>query len=105
MNIETKERDGGVTFECRVLPRAGKNAVRGERGGVLQVALSAPPVDGRANEELISFLSDILSVSKSRISILRGDRSRTKLVLILGITREKFISTLVTGGQSSVVEN
>ncbi|HPM41183.1 MAG TPA: DUF167 domain-containing protein [bacterium] len=94
MTIETKERGGGITFECRVLPRAGRNAVRGERGGVLQVALSAPPVDGRANEELVSFLSDILSISKSRISILRGERSRTKLVLILGLTRENLIDRI-----------
>lgn len=86
LNIQQKE--DGVTIECYVTPRAGKSRIKGERNGALAVALAAPPVEGRANEELIKFMAEVLSVSPSRISILRGQTGRAKLLFIKGLSKE-----------------
>ncbi|MBN1283093.1 MAG: YggU family protein [Proteobacteria bacterium] len=85
--LKINERKDGVTIECRVSPRAGRSRVKGMRDGVLQVALAAPPVEGAANDEIIELLSKELGVPRSRISILRGARSRTKVVLIQGVDK------------------
>ena len=84
MRSPIQERDDGVTIECRVSPRAGRSRLKGVAGGVLMVALAAPPVEGAANDELVALLSKELAIPKSRISILRGRRSRKKVVQIQG---------------------
>lgn len=84
--LTLRERPDGVTIECRVTPRASRNAIKGVRDGVLQIALNAPPIEGRANEALIEFISDRLRIPRSRISILGGEHGRNKVVLIQGIT-------------------
>ncbi|HPQ80104.1 MAG TPA: DUF167 domain-containing protein [bacterium] len=94
MELVVKERADGVTFECRVAPRAGKSAVKGVRNGALHLALGAPPVDGRANEELVKYLATLLRVSKSRVFILSGERGRTKLVFIQGIKPDELLCAL-----------
>jgi len=81
--LKISESSDGITIECRVSPRAGKSRIKGEVDGILLVALAAPPVEGAANDELIALLSKELAVPKSRISILRGRRSRKKVVRIM----------------------
>ena len=78
-----------MTIECYVTPRAAKNKIKGERNGALAIALNAPPVEGKANEALIEFIAEILSIPKSRISIIRGETSRNKLVFVKGIAKKK----------------
>ncbi|HVM76384.1 MAG TPA: DUF167 domain-containing protein [Candidatus Saccharimonadales bacterium] len=80
---------GTVSFVVRVQPRAGRDAVAGTLGGALKIRLSAPPVDGRANEALIEFLSSILKTSKSAVRIRSGEQSRSKRVEIFGVTRQQ----------------
>ncbi|MFA4973170.1 MAG: DUF167 domain-containing protein [bacterium] len=92
--MKIRERDNGVTIECRVTPRAGKSRIKGVRDGVLMVALAAAPVDGAANEELIEFLSDELRIPKSRISIISGEKSRDKVVLIQGINTMNLLNSV-----------
>lgn len=92
--LRIQERNDGVIFECYVTPRASKNRIKGIRDGALAVALAAPPVEGRANEALIEFLAERLSIPKSRISILRGESSRKKLLFIEGIKSEDVIRAL-----------
>jgi uncharacterized protein len=75
-------RDGGVTLCIRVKPRASKSHVLGEREGELEVAVAAPPVDGKANQELVRVLADYFDVPKSAIEIARGESGRSKLVRI-----------------------
>ncbi len=73
-----------VTLSIRIQPRASKNElVRREDGG-LKIRLTAPPVDGAANEALIRFLADTLSISKSQVEIISGHTSRDKIVRIHG---------------------
>jgi uncharacterized protein len=80
-----KEGPEGITFQVRVLPRSSRNQVAGVSGGVLKIKLTAPPVEGAANEMLIEFLSEKLKISKSKISIVRGQSSKSKTVMASGI--------------------
>ena len=78
----------------RVYPGAARNEVVGFKGEVLQVRVSAPPVKGKANEELIAFLSKVLGVSRSRIGIIRGHTARNKVVAIGGLSQEDAMKRL-----------
>lgn len=90
MGLNIQEKSGGITITCRVTPRSGRTAIRGVRNGALCVALAAPPVEGRANDALIEFLAKSLSLPRSNISIIRGEKGRDKVVFIRGITPETF---------------
>lgn len=87
--IEIRERENGLTISCYVTPKSSKTKIRGERDGALTIALTAPPTDGRANKELIEFLSKILKVPKSNISIIKGEGSRKKVVFVRGISKNE----------------
>jgi len=80
----------------RVYPGATRNEVVGFKGEVLQVRVSAPPVKGKANEELIAFLSKVLGVSKSRVGIIRGHTARNKVVAIGGLSQEDAMKRLLS---------
>jgi uncharacterized protein len=71
-----------ATLSVRIQPRASKNEVVSMEHGGLKIRLTAPPVDGAANEALIRFLADTLSVAKSRVEIVSGHTSREKVVSI-----------------------
>jgi uncharacterized protein (TIGR00251 family) len=83
--LQIHGRDGVITFEVRVAPRASRNRIVGTREGALKVALTAPPVDGAANEALRKLIAKSLGVSKSSVEIIRGERARTKLVRVYGV--------------------
>jgi len=79
----------GSAIAIRVTPRASDNKITEVLDdGTVKIHLSAPPVDNEANEQLITFLSDVLSVAKSRIEIVAGSTGRDKLVSILDIDLE-----------------
>jgi len=84
--LRVREMNGRVRFGVRVQPRASRSELAGEYGDALRVRLSAPPVDGAANDELVNFLASIFAVSRRAITILAGESSRSKLVEIEGIT-------------------
>ncbi len=70
-------------------PGAKKNEVLRFVGGVWHIKVAAPPIEGKANKELVEFLSKILGVSKSRISVDKGVTARRKLITIDGLTAEQ----------------
>ena len=76
----------GCTLTVRVHPGARRNAVTGFHDGALKIALTSPPVDGRANEALIAFLTAALKLPKNNIALVTGATSRTKLLRITGRT-------------------
>jgi hypothetical protein len=78
----------------RVTPRAGRSAVAGVRDGVLLIKLAAAPVDGAANEALVALLSDVLHIPKRSIRIKSGERSRTKVVEIDGVSEDDVLGRL-----------
>jgi len=84
--IPIRDTPQGATFAIRVQPRARKNAIVGERGDALKLALTAPPVEGRANEACIEFLAEFLKVPRSSITIAAGQSSRNKVIRVRGLT-------------------
>jgi uncharacterized protein (TIGR00251 family) len=80
--------DGVVTFAVKVHPRAKKNAITGELGGTLKLSLTAPPIDGRANEACIEFLAKLLKVPRSSVTIASGQNSRNKVIRVAGVTAQ-----------------
>jgi len=76
----------GVRLEVTVVPKASRNAVLGEYQGRLKIALTAPPVDGQANEALIEFLAKLVHVPKRDLFIVRGSKGKRKSVVIVGKT-------------------
>ena len=93
--LEVQEREGTAVFSVRVQPRASKDEISGEMAGALKVRLHAPAVENRANEALIEFLAGLLKMPKSAVRILGGERGRTKLVEIRGVTRQQILALLV----------
>jgi uncharacterized protein (TIGR00251 family) len=92
--IPVQKSDTGVSFVIKVHPRAKKNAITGELGDALKVALTAPPVEGKANEACIEFFAKLLKVPRSSVSIASGQNSRNKVIRVTGLTsqqvRERF---------------
>ncbi len=83
--IPVRDGDKGATFAVRVQPRASRNAIAGQVGEALKIALTAPPVEGRANEACIEFLANLLKVPRSSVTIASGESSRNKVVRIAGM--------------------
>jgi len=82
----TTDVPGGVVLSVRVIPRSGRAGLAGARDGALLVRLTAPPVEGAANAELIEILADAIGVPKRAISIASGERGRSKRVKVDGVT-------------------
>ncbi|MBX2988487.1 MAG: YggU family protein [Bdellovibrionaceae bacterium] len=68
-----------------IQPKASRNEIIGPHNGALKIRIQAPPIDGRANEELIEFLADVLGLAKRQLSLVRGDGARQKTVDISGL--------------------
>ena len=75
----------GTAMQIRLQPRARRTGLLGVLGERLKIAVSGPPVDGKANAELCRFLADTLGVAKSAVTILQGETSREKTVLVRGL--------------------
>jgi uncharacterized protein (TIGR00251 family) len=84
-------------LDIRVIPRAGRSGVAGLRDGAVLMRLAAPPVDGAANDELISVLSKALDVPRRDIVIVSGERSRLKRVRVAGMDRARVVAILCGG--------
>ncbi|MEW6739271.1 MAG: DUF167 domain-containing protein [Nitrospirota bacterium] len=80
----TKVKDG-IIIQVKVIPRSSKKEIAGVEGNTIKIKLTAPPVEGAANEQLIELLSETLSIKKGNIEIVKGDSSRYKTVKIKGV--------------------
>ncbi len=97
-------------ISLRVYPNASRNEMVGFTDGVLRVKVSAPPIKGKANRELITFLSRLLGVGKGSVNIIKGHTTRNKVVAIDGLSREEALRRLLlkpfssgsAGGKSQV---
>ncbi len=85
--IPVCESAKGITFVVKVHPRARKNAITGIVGDALKLALTAPPVEGRANQAVIEFFADLFAIPRSSVTIASGETSRNKVVRIAGISK------------------
>ena len=84
--ISFNESPGGVTFAVKVHPRGKKDAITGELGDALKLSLTAPPVEGRANQACIDFFAKLLNLPRSSITIAAGESGRRKLIRITGLS-------------------
>ena len=84
----------GVALAVRVMPRAGVTKIAGIRNDRLLVRLAAAPVDGAANDALLTFLSKALAIPSRHISMTTGHKSRDKTILLSGLTRADVESRL-----------
>lgn len=87
----------GVEISVRVIPRARRSELAGERHGELLIRLAAPPVDGAANQALIAFLSEQLDCPQRTIALVGGQASRSKRLTIEGISETKARTALLAG--------
>jgi len=87
--LYVKEDQDGVLFKVRVQPRAAKNQVAGLYEDALKLRLTAPPVDGEANEACRAFLAGLLDVPRSRVEIVSGHTGRSKMIKVTGVSAEK----------------
>ena len=81
-----EERGDSVRIRVRVQPRASRTEIVGEHDGALRVRITAPPVEGEANEALIRFFAKRLRVARSRIEVIAGASSRSKVLEVDGVT-------------------
>ncbi|HEY6308066.1 MAG TPA: DUF167 domain-containing protein [Candidatus Angelobacter sp.] len=85
--VAVRDTTGGVTFAVKVHPRARKNAITGAVGDALKLSLTAPPVEGRANQAVIEFFADLFEIPHASVTIASGATRHNKVVRIAGLSR------------------
>lgn len=89
-----KEKNGCLFVRLHVQPRASKNEIAGIHGDSLKVRLTSPPVEGAANSLLIEFMAKRLGVSRSKVEIVAGEKSRHKTLKIEGLSKAEAATSL-----------
>lgn len=92
--INVQQHADAVTIPVRVRPRAKREGISGALGDALRLELTAPPVDGRANEACIRFFADFLKVPRSSVTIAAGISSRNKVIRVAGIDATRVEETI-----------
>ena len=82
--IQYSEKDRGLTFAVRIVPRASRSVIAGEYNGALRIRIAAPPVEGAANLELIRLLAKSFKLPQNAVAIVSGAGSKNKIVQIAG---------------------
>ena len=85
--VAIQESAKGISFAVKVHPRAHKNAITGTVGDALKLALTAPPVEGKANQAVIEFFADLFQIPRSSVTIASGETSRNKIIRIAGVSK------------------
>ena len=94
MAFEVRETAQGAQFALRVQPRSSRNAIAGivslgTQGDAVKLAITTPPVDGKANQAVIEFLAGLFRVPKSSIAIVSGETGRNKVIAVRGLSAEQ----------------
>ncbi|MFZ3208653.1 MAG: DUF167 domain-containing protein [Geobacteraceae bacterium] len=84
----------GVTFTIHLQPRASRNEICGVQAEELKIRLTSPPVEDAANRHCLEFLAKMLGVTKSRLDIVAGARSRHKVVSVRGVNCKQLLALL-----------
>jgi hypothetical protein len=88
MPVDLRATRDGVQFALRVQPRASRTALAGTMGEAVKLSITAPPVEGKANQAVVEFFAKLFGVSKGSVEIISGETGRNKLVRVRGITLE-----------------
>ncbi|MEE8348322.1 MAG: DUF167 domain-containing protein [Acidobacteriota bacterium] len=89
MTVEIGEQAGVLRFSVHVQPRAASNQIVGSYDGALKIRLTAPPLEERANRQLIQFLAQCLGLPAGNVSLSKGHRSRRKTLTIQGLSKNE----------------
>jgi uncharacterized protein len=92
--IPIQNRAAGVSLAVKVHPRAKRNELTGTIGDAIKLSLTAPPLDGRANQACIEFLAEVLDVPRSSVSVVSGHTSQRKIIRIAGCSAEEISTKL-----------
>jgi uncharacterized protein (TIGR00251 family) len=87
--VESPKSAITATFKIKVHARAKINALTGTIGSALKISLTAPPVDGKANEACIDFFAKLLKLSRSSVTIAAGQGSQNKVIRVQGLSEEE----------------
>ncbi len=85
-----------ATLIVHVVPRARTTSLVGRHGDALKIRLAAPPVDGAANDELVRFLAERLSLPRASVTIAAGRNGRRKTVKVIGMEVAAVLRALET---------
>lgn len=94
MTLEVESRGGRARFRVKVQARARREEIAGVQGGALRVRVTAPPLEGRANQAVVELLAERLRVSRSSIKIAAGERAPLKLVEVAGLDAATLLERL-----------
>jgi len=83
-----------IVIKVKIVPGSSKNKIVGTYDDRLKIAITAPPVEGKANKKCISYLAKYFNVAKSRIEIISGQTSKNKLIKIYDICQEEFLDKI-----------
>jgi len=86
--LDCRETPSGVSFTVRLKPRARREGLEGVKGGMVQAAVHAPPVEGEANRALVKLAARSLGVPPSAVLIVRGEAGRVKTLRVAGMNAE-----------------
>ncbi|GBF33286.1 hypothetical protein DCCM_2385 [Desulfocucumis palustris] len=92
--MHLKEDGTGVIIKVRVQPRASRNQLAGIMDDALRVRITAPPVDGEANEACIKFLAEVFKVPRQSVQLVSGHTGRNKMIRIAGINAERILQMI-----------
>jgi uncharacterized protein len=92
--IPLRETETGVVFRIRVVPRASRCESAGFQDDALKLRITAPPVEGKANEACVALLAELFGLKKARIAIIGGHASRTKTVAVDGVKATEIAALL-----------
>lgn len=87
--VRLRESKKGLTFDIQVIPHASRAEIAGVQEGAFKVKVTAPPVEGAANEACIKLLAKELGLKKSQMEISSGAKSRKKTVLVKDISKKE----------------
>lgn len=90
--LDVKIYGVAVRFSVRLQPRSSKNEIGGVQNGALKVRVTAPPVDGAANDALVKLLAQSLDVARRDVTIVSGAASRSKIVEITGVEAARVLN-------------
>ena len=82
------EEGSKIIIQVKVVPRSSRNQIVGREKGVFRVKLTSPPIDGKANKALRELLARRLGLSKDKVEVISGERSRMKSISIKGLSLE-----------------
>ena len=91
MTLHVTEADGAITFDVQVVPRASRDRLGPVHGDRLKVQLTAPPVDGAANDALVQLVAKAHGRPRGDVAIVRGHTGRKKTVRVAGATRDALL--------------